>query len=453
VRSVAEWPTPENLARLASMYGAPPAGPRDHARVLELVLQRASEINRPNGAIFGALALLEIDALGRVKEGVGHARAAIALSQKDIDARAALARGLAQLGEHKEAVSVALPMFDSPDSVASMTKLDAFLDTLESSLTATSRRHEALVVRELRALGGSVGDAALVSLRARRLPDNLDMHGVLARATLWQRVLPIEGRTLALEIAAAVASAIAPFFPTEVEGATRGNVGSGHPLLAAFRRVASALETKDAELVVSDSVVYPRATFGSVPLVIAPAGLANAPEPVRVAALSRALTRIALGAPWVDRARPDQLRAVLVAAARTVAPRFATTPNDRALESLVSEYSKPVAKAIGRAHKKALSALESRLEHGTCSREDVVQLVQRVGQAELRVAFVLTGDLVATLDDLRASDADYARAAQVPGPSALAATLRHPLAGEAIRFALSETATELRRAAGTLWKQ
>jgi hypothetical protein len=270
---------------------------------------------------------------------------------------------------------------------------------------------------------------------------------------VWQRVLPAAGRTLALDISAAVASAISPFFPTEVEGATRGNVGAGHPLLAPFRRAASALGVEGAELLVTDALVYPRATATNVPLVIAPAGLASAPDPVRVAALARALVRLVLGAPWIDRARPDHARAILVAAARVVAPRFATSPNDRALESLVAEYAKPVSKAIGRAHKKALAALETRLEASgaTCTLEDVKALVRHVGQTELRVAFLLTGDLVATLDDLRASDHDYARAAQSPGPAAVVATLRHPLAGDTARFALGEAATELRRTIGTLW--
>ena len=120
---------------------------------------------------------------------------------------------------------------------------------------------------------------------------------------------------------------------------------------------------------------------------------------------------------------------------------------------LVAEYGKPVAKAIGRVHKKALSALEPRLAQSgaTLSMDDVASLFKHVARAELAVAFVLTGDLVATLDELRATDGDYARASREPSPAALVATLRHPLAGNAARFALGETATELRRAAGTTW--
>jgi hypothetical protein len=451
-RAVAESPTTENLARLAAAYGAPPAGPRDHARVLEQVLARAAEIGRPSGAIFGALAALEVGPLGRAKEGVAHARAAIGLSPKDAEARAALVRGLAQLGEHAEAVTIALPMFESPESVASLANLDTFMDVLETSLHSAGRAQEALVVRELRAIGGAMGEAALVTLRARRLPDVRDAAGALSRAIVLQRVAP-SARSLALDVAFAIAPVMCPFFASEVEGIARGNVNASHPLSAPFRRAASLLAVEGAELAVSDAGYVPRATATSVPLVVVPASLAKAPEPVRVAALTRALCRLQLGAPWIDRARADRARAVLVAAARVVVPSFGTS-SDRAQEALVAEYAKPVAKAMGRAQKKALSALEPRLAQSsaTLSVDDVAALVKRVGQAELSVAFLVTGDLVGTLDDLRASDGDYARAARELGPAALVATLRHPLAGEAVRFALSETASELRRTIGTVWK-
>ena len=222
MRAVAEAPTPENLARLAATYGAPPAGPRNHARMLEQVLARASELNRPSGALFGALAALEVDALGKAKEGVAHARAAIALAPKNLEARAALVRGLAQLGEHAEAVSIALPMFDSPEAVASLPKLDAFMDVIETSLHSAGRRQEAIAARELRAIGGAMGEAALVTLRARRHDAARDVGAVIARATVLQRVTPA-ARTLALDIASAVATAVGPLFPTEVESLSRGN--------------------------------------------------------------------------------------------------------------------------------------------------------------------------------------------------------------------------------------
>ena len=457
VFAVAESPSPENLARLATVCAAPPGGPGEHATALGRVIARGAELGRPSGPVFGALAVLEIDALGRLAEGVSHAKTAIDLTPSAHEARGALVRGFARLGKHAEAIAVALPMLEhGAEALLALARPDGVLDALEGSLHAVHREQEALVVRELRSIGGGVGDAGAVNLRARRLPPGLESGPpAVDRATLWQRVLPGEAAAELLEIAAAIAGATAAMFPSDLEASgvrLRGNVPAGHPLAAPFARAVSSLGQTGAELVVSDAVVYPLAVHASAPIVIAPWGLANAPEPVQVAALARPLVRMELGMPWIDRAAPEQVRALLVTAARIVSPRYAAEQNDAALESLVAEYAKPLGRAVGRAHKKALSALLPRLEGSRGPTvDDVRDAVRRVGQAELRVAFLLTGDLLATLDDLRASDGEYAAAAGTPGPGALAATLRHPLGGDTASFALTETATTIRREAGTIW--
>ena len=457
VLAVAESPTPANLARLATVCSTPPGGPTEHAAALALVVARGAEIGRPSGLAYGALAVLEIDALGRIAEGVAHAKTAIGLTPNVHEARGALVRGLARLGQHPEAIATAAPMFEhGAQSMLALARPDVLLDSLEGSFQAANREQEAIVVRELRTIGGVGGDAAAVNLRARRLPT--DIHGgppAIDRTTLWQRVVPGRSHSVLLEIAAAIAGATAATFPSELEASgvrLRGNVPAGHPLAAPFARAVASLGQTGTELLVSDAVVYPVAVHGSHAVVVAPWGLGNAPEPVQVAALARPLVRIALGMPWIDRARPEDVRALLVTAARVVCPSYASEQNDGALESLVADFTKPLARAIGRAHKKALSALEPRLDgvRGP-TLDDVRDLMLRVGQSELRVAFLLTGDLLATLDDLRASDGEYARAAGTPGAAALSATLRHPLAGDTVAFALTETATAIRREAGTIW--
>lgn len=451
--ALAENPTHAILARVATFCGTPPAGPADHARILSAAAARGAEIAKPDGAVLAALAELEIDALGKANEGVNHARTALGLSPGSHGARGALARGLARVGQHADAVLVALPMFDhGAASLLALPNPDALLDVLESSLHASRREQESIVVRELRAMGGGVNDATVIGLRARRLPEGVDGGPpVLDRATLVDHVVPGEARTLFLEVAIAIAGAETRLFPTELESvgtSLRGNVPHGHPLRVLFQRAVESLGIEGAELVVSDSVVYPRTAHTSVPVVIAPAGLANAPEPVQMAALVRALVRAVLGVPWIDRASSAHVRAALIAAARIVAPHFA----DEASEELAAELAKPMNKAISRKNKKALSMLESEL-HGAPapSQAEVDALVQSIGQTELRAAFVLTGDLLATLDDLRASDGVYARATQNRSAAALAATLRHPLASGLVPFALSESCTKLRRSAGTIW--
>jgi hypothetical protein len=82
---------------------------------------------------------------------------------------------------------------------------------------------------------------------------------------------------------------------------------------------------------------------------------------------------------------------------------------------------------------------------------EVEAFSRAIAIAEVRAAFVLTGDFLATLDAVRASDRDLATATASVGNAALRAALVHPLAGDAARFALSPQVTALRWRTGTLW--
>lgn len=77
--------------------------------------------------------------------------------------------------------------------------------------------------------------------------------------------------------------------------------------------------------------------------------------------------------------------------------------------------------------------------------------VSALARAELRGSYVLSGDSLATIDDVRAADPALMRATEVPGRAALGALLDHPYAGDTCRFALTPEATALRRRLGTVW--
>ena len=74
-----------------------------------------------------------------------------------------------------------------------------------------------------------------------------------------------------------------------------------------------------------------------------------------------------------------------------------------------------------------------------------------LASAELRLAYVLTGDLLSLIEELRALDPILQAASDTPGRAALAAVLDHPYAGDAARFALGTEATALRRRVGATW--
>lgn len=80
--------------------------------------------------------------------------------------------------------------------------------------------------------------------------------------------------------------------------------------------------------------------------------------------------------------------------------------------------------------------------------DDFMALVAR---CELRIAYVLTGDLLSTIDELRALDASFLQQTETPGVIALRAVLEHRYAGDVARFALTREATALRRRVGSTW--
>ena len=78
-------------------------------------------------------------------------------------------------------------------------------------------------------------------------------------------------------------------------------------------------------------------------------------------------------------------------------------------------------------------------------------LVGAIARAELRTAYVLTGDALATIDELRAVDGALHAATEKPGRRAVEAVLAHPFAGDVVRFALGSESVALRRRVGSTW--
>ena len=82
---------------------------------------------------------------------------------------------------------------------------------------------------------------------------------------------------------------------------------------------------------------------------------------------------------------------------------------------------------------------------------DVEAFEEGIARTALRAAFLVTGDLLATLDAARAADPELGSATANVGRGALAAVLTHPLARDVVSFALAPATTMLRRKAGTTW--
>ena len=122
------------------------------------------------------------------------------------------------------------------------------------------------------------------------------------------------------------------------------------------------------------------------------------------------------------------------------------------MQERLEEWTRRLARAIGRKQKKALQELAPALgATRPPSLADVEAFEEGLARTTLRTAFLLTGDLLATLDAARAADAELNHATANVGKAALAAVLTHPLARDLVSFALAPATTALRRKAGTTW--
>ena len=187
------------------------------------------------------------------------------------------------------------------------------------------------------------------------------------------------------------------------------------------------------------------------PWIAVPEALLAQPEPVQVACLVGPLVRLALGVPWLEDLRGVYAHAVLCGAARQVLPGYAPD-KDAGTEERIEEFARRIARASGRRQKKALQELAPALgATRPPTLADVEAFERGIARAELRAAFLVTGDLLATLDAARMANPEFARATASVGKAALAATFAHPLARDLVSFALAPATTALRRKAGTTW--
>jgi hypothetical protein len=312
-----------------------------------------------------------------------------------------------------------------------------------------------MVATELLALAGELDDERLTALRARRLPPVETASPSLDRATLAGRVFPPEGAHVLVEVARIIAGTEGKVLRTDVAelGLTpRDRIGSrsGNALRALLDRLLRQVGIEDVELAASPKADRTRIVAQDDPWVVVPASLSAAPDGRQAASLGRAVARLALGVPWLGELPLAHARALLVGAARTAVPAYASADPDPPDAALTGQLGALVAKAVSRKQRRQLEELVPRLS----ARQPPLPFADLLGslmRAELRTAFLLTGDLLSLLDDLATADAALQGALASPGPAALGGVLRHPIAADLVRFALTPEATALRKRAGAVW--
>jgi hypothetical protein len=457
------------FARLAGFFrGGPNAasGAMDsagYARALGAVVALGDQFGRMDARWLAALGHVEIAAMQRSADGIGHLSRAVQLDPTLYETRLELAKALAQADRRSEAARAVLAMIDpSPHPLLSTPEPNTALELLERVWTADRRAEEAVVVTELRAIASDLDDSRAAWLRARRLPLQESAFGALDRPTLVTHVLPPDGRHVILEVAAAIAG-----IESKVLRSDLGELGigprdripprSGHPVRLLLDRLARQLGVGDVELVVAQKANRVRVLTQDTPWVVLPAALVDRPESTQLVALARALTRIAYGVPWLEELPPETIEGILVAAARQVAPGYGRDSD------VTAAYAGPIGRSLTRRQRKLLDELAPHLTgargHATSSDDTprpnefppLDDFVDALGRAELRAAYVLTGDLLAIVDESGIREDGLADAVRAGGTRGLGAVLEHRRLGDVVRFALSAEATALRRRVHSTW--
>ncbi|MFO0680197.1 MAG: hypothetical protein U0169_26985 [Polyangiaceae bacterium] len=459
VEATAQSPNhPRAMKRLRSFFG--PRDTRDYvglSRALSSVIARGSKLGTTDPAWLLALGQIEVEALGRMKEGVVAFQKALQLDPNFHEARYYMAHTYARMNGHEDAARAILALI-SPTSapLAQLADPGGALAILERSFSAERRSEEAIVVSELRAVAGTLDDGRQAWLRGRRLGPFEAHHTVLDRPTIVTQILPPEARHILLEVAAAMSGIESKMLRAEmselgITGKDRIGPRSQHPLRPLLDRMTKALGITEVELAVSNAVNRTRVLAGDEPWIVVPRALLDLPEPSQLASIARALARIAMGVPWLEELPPPHVEAYLVACARQVVPGFAADDLDVLSSKLVTQYESAIPRHIARRQKKILEELAPHIASPQGRPLPVEVFIAGLARAELRVAYVVTGDLLAAIDELRGLDPSFARATDSPSRSALTTILEHPYAGDLCRFALSSEAVALRRRVGSAW--
>jgi hypothetical protein len=272
------------------------------------------------------------------------------------------------------------------------------------------------------------------------------------------RVFPPEADHVLRDVSKAIAGAESKIIRVDLGDLgllPRDRIGprSGHPMRALLDRLARQLGAGDVELAVSTKTDRTHVVALEDPWVVVPASLATASEARILGSLARAVSRIALGMPWLAELPVARAQALLVGTARYVVPGYAPDLEPEAA-SLASQLTPVVARSLPRRNRKLVEELAGRLASPQgAPPAHFVELLGALLKAEVRLAFLVTGDMLSLLDDLAVSDGQLRTALAAPGPQALASVLQHPIASDLARFALTPEATALRRRVGATWQK
>ncbi len=388
------------------------------------------------------MGLLEATVLLRPRDGVVHLQQAATLPGAPPDVRTGLGRALEAANRNSEAIAVLREVLTTDaETIARVGDLGPALGALDAALAKEGRVEERLSVEEARGCLGELMPERMSWLRTRRLPPEAPLPNSLMGPELARLLVP-EAKCPMIDVAVAISPIVAKVLRFEL-----GNLGIGsrdrlgprdaHPTRMFADRIARALGLESFELYLTPTWKgAARAYPGDPAVIVGSTAFAELPEPEQIFGLSRLLVRCALGFAWIDELNVDAADGLLLASLRSVAPAFGGdlgTVREHALQSFLV----PVQKAIGRRQRKLLEEIAP----NAGAAYDPRALNIGVRRSEYRIAYLVTGDLIASIDYLRRYDREIGRSAEDPR-----VLLQHPVTNELLRYTMSaESFTERRR--------
>ena len=441
------------LDNLCGLFGTGREAGLRAARAITKAMALAEASGRPRRPEWlAALGKIEATLLGQPTEGLSRLREALGMAPSRVEIYQALAE--AHGSAHDEAAREITGMLGALGKASPTSEqVTGILSILSREFRQAQRTETASVADELLVflgkppLGMEAGNRSQ-AYQAHTLPMSAPNPGSLSHETMVSSLMADSAQTPLLDMAAMVSETIAKLVrqdPETLGVSSRDRLTSraAHPMRALADRVARAFGDLRFDLYVDASGTQaPRLLPGDPPALVLPRGFGDLPESEQAAGLGRLLTFVALDIPWLEEVTGDDADGILFGAMRTGSELWGQGELSPNADLSASAWRGRITKAAGRKVKRALEEIAGRIR----PQADTAAWRQAMRSAGMRAAYVVTGDLTATLNQAIRADLDLA---QATGGTLPAKLIQNSSTRELIVFALSDAAPALRRSAGT----
>jgi hypothetical protein len=392
-----------------------------------------------------ALGKVEATMLGRPAEGLARLREAAIMAPARVETYQALA--LAHGTAHDEAareIATMLPAFGGASPSAE--QVTGIVSLLAREGRQGQRQGIAEAAEEVLSL---INRPVTAPGRTRSLPMSAPSPTCLGHEALLSSLLHDSTQAALLDVAATLSETVGKLIRQEpemlgVSSRDRLTSRASHPVRALADRVARGFGDLRFDLYLGVGMAGAgRVLASDPPAILLGPELENLPEIEQAATLARLLTYVALGIPWALELSDDDTDGVLYGGLRAGLDLWGKGELSPSAEMNAAKWRPRLAKTASRKVKRALeeSAQRIRPQPDTSAWRDAVRILA------LRAAYVVTGDLSVTIGQASQLDGELAA---VHGPALASKLFARPVSRELVVFALSDTATNLRRSAGTL---